>query len=51
MSGFIRYIVALVLALGAFVAAPARAGTLEEMQKRGSLMWGADQQGGGPHRR
>jgi len=40
----------LLLALFALLApGPARANDLEAMQKRGTLMWGADQEGGGPY--
>lgn len=41
---------ALLFALFALLGArPARANDLEEIQKRGTLMWGADQEGGGPY--
>jgi len=43
-------LMALLLALFALLApGPARANDLEAMQKRGTLMWGADQEGGGPY--
>lgn len=31
------------------LVAPARADTLDDLQKRGELVWGADQEGGGPY--
>lgn len=43
-------LIALVLWLTAILLpAPAFADTLEEIQRRGTLMWGADQEGGGPY--
>src|SRR5262245_21354325 len=34
---------------GVLVTAPARADRLDEIRRRGELIWGADQEGGGPY--
>jgi len=39
----------LVLAAGCAMALPATAAELDEVRRRGELVWAADQEGGGPH--
>ena len=38
-----------VTALMTLVCAPVAADTLDDIQQRGELVWGADQEGGGPY--